>query len=107
VFSNLWYTEEVTANWISPKVKSMVTAPADRLSRQDLGLLIADFHCPRLAGPGTHRAGDQPELLAQNFAVGEIPLVVTLVWTRRAKPVLGQPCEGLKTRLGDRRNLVN
>ncbi len=51
VFLNLWYTEEVTANWISPKVKSMVTAPADRLRRQDLGLLIADFHCLRLAGP--------------------------------------------------------
>jgi hypothetical protein len=57
VFSNLWYTEEVTANWISPKVKSMVTAPADRLSRQDLGLLIAEFHRPAISWP--------PEPIAQ------------------------------------------
>jgi type IV pilus assembly protein PilA len=42
---------------------------------------------------------DQPEPMAQNFAMGEIPLVVTLGRIRQARPALDQQREGLKTHL--------
>ena len=41
-------------------------------------VLFVTFSARDLRASGTNRAGDQPELLAQNFAVGEIPLAVTL-----------------------------
>ena len=46
-----------------------------------MGLLIAAFAARDQQAPETHRAGDQPEPHRQNFAVGEIPLVVTLPWS--------------------------
>jgi hypothetical protein len=65
-------------NRIPPTAESTFTAPANRLHRPVQELLIAAFYARDAQAPETHRGGDQPELLRQNFAVGEIPLAVDL-----------------------------
>ncbi len=68
----------LTTNRIPPTAESTFTVPADRLHQQVQELLIAAFSTRDERAPETHRIGDQPEPLRQNFVVGEITLAVDL-----------------------------
>ena len=63
---------------IPPTAKSTCAVPADRLYRQFQQLLIAAFPARDQRAPEGHRTGVEPEPHQQNFAIGEIPLVVAL-----------------------------